>query len=76
MELTPKEIDERNTRAAIDSHLRRTMVSPFWDEIEKDALAKHPPVLRKTEPVSETVRQVQVEVIKRRQPKIKKHVLP
>ena len=76
MELTANEIDERNTRAAIDAHVSRTLSRVDWDKIERDALKQHPPVFRKTEPVSEVVRNVQVEAIKRRTVKTRKHVLP
>jgi hypothetical protein len=76
LQLTPKEIDERNTRAAIDQHLGRTMAGMDWEPIVQAALKEHPPLLRKTEPVSEGVRQVQVEAIKRRTPKRFKSKLP
>jgi hypothetical protein len=76
MELSPKEIEERNNRVAIDQHLGRTMAGMDWDATEKAALKLHPPVCRKTEPVSEGVRQVRVETVKRRAVKTKKHVLP
>jgi hypothetical protein len=76
LELTPKEIDARNTRAAIDDHLGRTMAGMDWEPIVKAALKEHPPVFRKTEPVSEGVRKVQVEAAKRRQTKTRKHILP
>ena len=76
MELSPKEIDARNTRAAINVAVNQTLAPMDWDRMEKESLKEHPPLLRKSEPVSEGVRRVQVEVIKRRQTKIKKHVLP
>lgn len=76
MELSAKEIDEARHQAAIDAHVGCTLVPMDWDRIEKGALKKHPPVFRKTEPVSEGVRQVQVETIKRRVVKRRKHVLP
>ena len=58
-----------------------SLASLPWGDFEKQALAQHPQVFRTTEPVSEAVRKVQIDVIKmmsskRRQPKLFKAKLP
>jgi hypothetical protein len=76
LEMTPKEIDEQRTREAIDVQLNQTLARMDWSKITQAALKQHPTVFRKAEPVSEGVRRVQVEAIKRRTPKRFKSKLP
>jgi hypothetical protein len=81
MEVTPQQIDAARTQAEIDRRLKQSLASLPHDATEQRALETHPPVFRTTRPVPTALRNPTVEpegraALPRRQPKIKKHVLP
>lgn len=78
MELTPQQIDEACTEAEIARQVKHSFATPLrLAAMEKRALKEHPPVFRQTVPVPPMIRNAETELVKpKRQPKIKKHVLP
>lgn len=77
MEMTPQQIDAARTQAEIDRQVNQSLVTMPHDATEKRALKQHPPVFRSTQPVPTLIRNVGVQLAKaKRQPIIKKHVLP
>lgn len=77
MEVTPQQIDAARTQAEIDRKVKQSLVGLPHAQTEKRALAQHPPVFRSTPPVPPSIRNAGVQLVKlKRQPKVKKHVLP
>ena len=74
--MTPQQIDEARTQAEISRQVDRSFVSLDHEETEKLALEKHPPVFRRTEPVPPEIRNLAAKLVKLKQPKRKKHILP
>lgn len=75
--MTPQEIDTARTKAEIERQAKQSLASMSHDVTEKLALKQHPPVFRTTQPVPPLIRNAGAMLAKsKRQPKMRKHVLP